>query len=70
MSTKQRVIRGQKIGSLLLVSDQTQKQARVNTMLASYYCTYAKMWVRVKTVYDLTINSAEKTALTSMLNAC
>jgi len=28
------------------------------------------MWVKVKSVYDLTITSAEKTALTSMLNTC
>ncbi|KAJ4303576.1 hypothetical protein N0V90_002475 [Kalmusia sp. IMI 367209] len=38
--------------------------------LTSYYCTYAKMWVKVKSVYALTITSAEKTALTSMLNTC
>ncbi|KAJ4411778.1 hypothetical protein N0V91_000913 [Didymella pomorum] len=38
--------------------------------LTSYYCTYAKMWVKVKSVYSLTITSAEKTALTSMLNTC
>ncbi|KAF2134427.1 hypothetical protein P153DRAFT_279852 [Dothidotthia symphoricarpi CBS 119687] len=38
--------------------------------LASYYCTYAKAWVRVKSVYKLTITSAEKTALTSMINTC
>ncbi|KAJ4375287.1 hypothetical protein N0V83_002373 [Neocucurbitaria cava] len=38
--------------------------------LTSYYCTYAKMWVKVKSVYKLTITSAEKTALTSMLNTC
>ncbi|KAJ3297866.1 hypothetical protein HK104_011434 [Borealophlyctis nickersoniae] len=38
--------------------------------LASYHCTYARMWVRVKYVYDLTITSAEKSALTSMLNTC
>jgi hypothetical protein len=36
----------------------------------SYYCTYAKMWVRVKYVYDLTITSAEKSALVSMLDTC
>ncbi|KAJ8117190.1 hypothetical protein OPT61_g1565 [Boeremia exigua] len=36
--------------------------------LTSYYCTYAKMWVRVKSVYSLTITSAEKTALTN--NGC
>ncbi|CAI6335024.1 unnamed protein product [Periconia digitata] len=38
--------------------------------LTSYYCTYAKMWVKVKSVWALTITSAEKTALTSMLNTC
>ncbi|KAF2477681.1 uncharacterized protein BDR25DRAFT_207402 [Lindgomyces ingoldianus] len=38
--------------------------------LTSYYCTYAKMWVKVKSVYSLTITSAEKSALTSMLNTC
>ncbi|OCL13234.1 hypothetical protein AOQ84DRAFT_416441 [Glonium stellatum] len=38
--------------------------------LTSYYCTYAKMWVKVKLVYSLTITSTEKSALTSMLNMC
>lgn len=38
--------------------------------LTAYHCTYAKMWVRVKSVYALTITSAEKTALTTMLNTC
>jgi len=38
--------------------------------LTSYYCTYARMWVRVKYVWDLTVTSAEKTALTSMLGTC
>lgn len=38
--------------------------------LTSYYCTYAKMWVRVKYVWTLTVTSAEKTALTSMLATC
>ncbi|CAG8954671.1 hypothetical protein HYFRA_00004593 [Hymenoscyphus fraxineus] len=38
--------------------------------LTSYYCTYARAWVRVKSVYSLTITSAEKTALTSMLGTC
>ncbi|KAJ4391818.1 hypothetical protein N0V93_005438 [Gnomoniopsis smithogilvyi] len=38
--------------------------------LASYYCIYARAWVQVKSYYDLTISSAEKTALTSMLNTC
>jgi hypothetical protein len=38
--------------------------------LSSYYCTYARMWVRVKYVWKLTVTSAEKTALTSMLGSC
>lgn len=38
--------------------------------LTLYYCTYAKMWIKVKSVYSLTITSAEKSALTSMLNTC
>ncbi|KAK3374708.1 hypothetical protein B0H63DRAFT_480778 [Podospora didyma] len=38
--------------------------------LTSYYCTYAKAWVRVKYVWALTITSAEKTTLTSMLSTC
>ncbi|KAF2269146.1 hypothetical protein CC78DRAFT_605476 [Lojkania enalia] len=38
--------------------------------LTSYYCTYAKMWIKVKSVYSLTITSAEKSALTSMMGTC
>ncbi len=38
--------------------------------LVSYWCTYAEMWVAVKSKFKLTINSAEKTALTDMLNRC
>ncbi|KFX97264.1 hypothetical protein V490_02881, partial [Pseudogymnoascus sp. VKM F-3557] len=38
--------------------------------LTSYHCTYAKMWVKVKSVYDLTITTAEKAALTTMLGTC
>lgn len=38
--------------------------------LSSYWCTYAKMWTHTKFRYTLTINSAEKSALTDMLNRC
>jgi hypothetical protein len=38
--------------------------------LSSFYCTYAKSWVQVKSYWALSITSAEKTALTSMLNTC
>nr|WP_243859791.1 HNH endonuclease family protein [Amycolatopsis arida] len=36
----------------------------------SYRCTYGKMWIRVKHRWGLTVQSAEKTALQGMLNAC
>jgi hypothetical protein len=38
--------------------------------LTSYWCTYAKMWVHTKSRFALTVNSAEKSALTDMLNRC
>ncbi|PLB52205.1 secreted protein [Aspergillus steynii IBT 23096] len=38
--------------------------------LKSFYCTYAKMWVKIKSVYDLTITSDEKSALVDMLDTC
>ncbi|GAA1268923.1 HNH endonuclease family protein [Saccharothrix xinjiangensis] len=36
----------------------------------SYWCTYAKMWTRTKHRWGLTVNSAEKSALQSMLGRC
>ncbi|KAJ7133575.1 hypothetical protein C8R44DRAFT_829337 [Mycena epipterygia] len=38
--------------------------------LASYVCTYIRAWITVKHFYDLTIDTAEKTALTKYINAC
>ncbi|KAG9246558.1 hypothetical protein BJ878DRAFT_275868 [Calycina marina] len=38
--------------------------------LASFYCTYAKAYTRVKYVWALTITTDEKAALTSMLETC
>ena len=38
--------------------------------LTSYYCIYARMWVKVKYVWALTVTSAEKSAVTSMLATC
>ncbi|MFJ9812891.1 HNH endonuclease family protein [Streptomyces sp. NPDC101158] len=38
--------------------------------LTSYRCTYARMWVQVKYYYNLTVDSAEKSALQSILNGC
>ncbi|MFD7920540.1 HNH endonuclease family protein [Streptomyces sp. NPDC059740] len=36
----------------------------------SYHCTYARMWVSVKHVYDLTVDSDEKAALQKILDGC
>ncbi|MFD9791238.1 HNH endonuclease family protein [Streptomyces sp. NPDC059070] len=36
----------------------------------AYRCTYARMWVDVKHYYNLTVDSAEKTALQNILNGC
>ncbi|KAJ3518419.1 hypothetical protein NMY22_g13691 [Coprinellus aureogranulatus] len=38
--------------------------------LASYRCTYVRAWVQVKYYYNLSVDSAEKAALTNYLNAC
>ncbi|MDX3577900.1 HNH endonuclease family protein [Streptomyces sp. FL07-04A] len=38
--------------------------------VASYRCTYVRAWVQVKYYYGLSVDSAEKSALTSYLDAC
>ncbi|PXY35234.1 hypothetical protein BAY59_03505 [Prauserella coralliicola] len=35
-----------------------------------YWCTYASMWITVKHKWELTVDDAEKAALTEMLDAC
>ncbi|UQA95763.1 HNH endonuclease family protein [Streptomyces halobius] len=37
---------------------------------ASYHCEYARMWVWVKHAYGMTADSAEKAALTKILDGC
>ncbi|MCG6493766.1 HNH endonuclease family protein [Kitasatospora sp. A2-31] len=37
---------------------------------ASYQCTYARAWVEVKYYYGLSVDSAEKSTLSSILNGC
>ena len=36
----------------------------------AYRCTYVRAWVQVKYYYDLSVDSAEKSKLTSVLNGC
>ncbi|WP_432096357.1 HNH endonuclease family protein [Streptomyces sp. bgisy100] len=36
----------------------------------SYHCTYARMWVSVKHTYGMTVDSAEKKALSGILKGC
>ncbi|MEU8710898.1 MULTISPECIES: HNH endonuclease family protein [unclassified Streptomyces] len=38
--------------------------------LTSYRCTYVRAWVQVKYYYKLSVDSAEKSALTSYLSGC
>ncbi|RLV09059.1 hypothetical protein CTZ27_07055 [Streptomyces griseocarneus] len=38
--------------------------------LKSYACTYTEMWVTVKHYYGLTVDTAEKDALTGILKGC
>ncbi len=38
--------------------------------VSAYRCTYAKMWIHVKSHWGLKLQSSEKTALQSMLNTC
>lgn len=37
---------------------------------ASYQCTYARAWVQVKHYYGLSVDSAEKSKLSSILSGC
>ncbi len=37
---------------------------------ASYQCTYSRMWIRAKYTWSLRLQSAEKSSLQGMLNAC
>jgi len=37
---------------------------------AAFRCTYARAWIQVKWFYGLSVDSAEKSALTGMLNTC
>lgn len=37
---------------------------------SSFHCMYARAWIDVKYRWGLSVNSAEKTALSNLLNAC
>jgi hypothetical protein len=36
----------------------------------TYWCSYARSWIEVKSVYALTVTQPEKTTLTEMLDTC
>ncbi|KAH7156878.1 bacterial-type extracellular deoxyribonuclease [Dactylonectria macrodidyma] len=38
--------------------------------LSSFYCKYSKSWIAVKAYWALTVTSAEKSALSAMLDYC
>jgi hypothetical protein len=47
-----------------------QDPATWQPSLPSFRCTYARAWIQVKWYYSLTVDSAEKSALNSMLSTC
>ncbi|MFJ9517097.1 HNH endonuclease family protein [Kitasatospora sp. NPDC101801] len=54
-------------------SNQSKSDQDPSTWLpprTAYRCTYVRAWVQVKYYYHLTVDSAEKSALTSVLNGC
>lgn len=48
--------------------DQTPDQWK--PPLESHWCTYARMWIRDKSNWDLSVTSAEQAALAAMLDRC
>lgn len=51
-------------------SKSDQDPAQWQPPLSSFRCTYARAWIQVKWYYALTVDSAEKSALNSMLASC
>lgn len=51
-------------------SKSDQSPATWKPPRTAYWCTYSKIWIDVKYEYSLTVNSAEKAALTTMLDYC
>ncbi|MCX5233691.1 HNH endonuclease family protein [Streptomyces prunicolor] len=51
-------------------SKSDQDPAEWMPPLASYACTYVRAWVQVKYYYDLSVDTAEKAKLTSVLSGC
>ncbi|MCW6005407.1 HNH endonuclease family protein [Micromonospora sp. CPCC 205371] len=47
-----------------------QDPATWQPSVASFRCTYARAWIQVKWYYSLSVDSAEKSALTGMLGTC
>jgi hypothetical protein len=65
-----------KISQLLAVTDNVnqsksdQDPAEWMPPNKDFHCTYARMWIWVKDTYEMTADSAEKSALTEALGAC
>jgi hypothetical protein len=47
-----------------------QDPAQWRPSLTSFRCTYARAWIQVKYTWGLSVDSAEKSALNSMLGSC
>ena len=51
-------------------SKSDQDPAEWQPPRSAFRCTYARAWIQVKWFYDLTVDDAEKSALSSMLGTC
>jgi len=51
-------------------SKSDQDPATWQPPLSSFRCTYARAWIQVKWYYNLSVDSAEKSALNGMLATC
>ncbi|MBF8187008.1 HNH endonuclease [Nonomuraea sp. K274] len=51
-------------------SKSDQDPAQWTPPVTSFRCTYARAWIQVKYTWGLSVDSAEKSALNSMLGSC
>jgi hypothetical protein len=75
-SRRQQLANDLSIAQLWAVTDNVnqsksdQDPAEWKPSLTSIHCLYARAWIHVKFTYSLTVDSAEKSALSTMLDSC
>ncbi|EST38701.1 hypothetical protein N566_05970 [Streptomycetaceae bacterium MP113-05] len=75
-STREALANDLSISQLIAVTDNSNQSksdrdpAEWLPPRSSYHCMYARMWVWVKHDWNMTVDSAEKSALSGILNGC